>query len=230
MRVVIAHCSVDYSGRLTAHLPPATRLLIHKSDGSLLVHSDGGSYKPLNWMAPPCTLSTITPTDAEREAGVVEVWKVTHQKTADLLVVSIYDIHHELDYTLGNDPGLIKDGVESQLQALVAAQLDAISDGLSLIRREYPTAIGPVDILARSPEGTVAIEIKRRGDIDGVEQLTRYLELLRRDPTLAPVKGIFAAQDITPQAKTLATDRGIDCVVLDYDALRGVDDVDNRLF
>jgi endonuclease len=230
VRVVIAHCSVDYSGRLTAHLPPATRLLIHKNDGSLLVHSDGGSYKPLNWMAPPCTLTTITPSEAEREAGVVEVWKVTHQKTADLLVVSIYDIHHELHYALGDDPGLIKDGVESQLQALVAAQLGAIDDNLTLIRREFPTAIGPVDILARSPEGTVAIEIKRRGDIDGVEQLTRYLDLLSRDPALTPVRGVFAAQEIAPQAKTLAADRGIDCVVLDYDALRGVDDVDNRLF
>lgn len=230
MRVVIAHCSVDYSGRLTAHLPPATRLLIHKNDGSLLVHSDGGSYKPLNWMAPPCTLTTITPSEAEREAGVVEVWKVTHQKTADLLVVSIYDIHHELHYALGDDPGLIKDGVESQLQALVAAQLDAIDHNLTLIRREFPTAIGPVDILARSSEGTVAIEIKRRGDIDGVEQLTRYLDLLGRDPALTPVRGVFAAQEIAPQAKTLAADRGIDCVVLDYDALRGVDDVDNRLF
>lgn len=230
MRVVIAHCSVDYSGRLTAHLPPATRLLIHKNDGSLLVHSDGGSYKPLNWMAPPCTLTTIEPDPNQRDAGVQEVWKVTHQKTADLLVVSIYDIHHELDYPLGEDPGLIKDGVEAQLQALVAAQLDSIGPHLSLIRREYPTAIGPVDILAKGPDGTLAIEIKRRGDIDGVEQLTRYLELLRRDPTLTPVTGVFAAQDISPQAKTLATDRGIECVVLDYDALRGVDDGDNRLF
>ena len=230
MRVVIAHCSVDYSGRLTAHLPPATRLLIHKNDGSVLIHSDGGSYKPLNWMAPPCTLVTMDPDPDLVEAGVKEIWRVTHQKTADLLVVSIYDIVTELSHELGEDPGLIKDGVEAQLQALVAAQLDCIGEGLTLIRREFPTAIGPVDILARDPEGTIAIEIKRRGDIDGVEQLTRYLELLNRDPALSPVRGVFAAQDIATQAKTLAKDRGIECVTLDYDALRGVDDADNRLF
>lgn len=230
MRVVIAHCSVDYSGRLTAHLPPATRLLIHKNDGSVLVHSDGGSYKPLNWMAPPCSLVTMDPDPEQVDAGVKEIWRVTHQKTADLLVVSIFDIVTELSHELGEDPGLIKDGVEAQLQVLVAAQLDAIGNNIALIRREFPTAIGPVDILAKGPDGTVAIEIKRRGDIDGVEQLSRYLELLNRDPSLSPVRGVFAAQDITPQAKTLAKDRGIDCVILDYDALRGVDDADNRLF
>jgi len=230
VRVVIAQCSVDYSGRLSAHLPPATRLLIHKNDGSLLVHSDGGSYKPLNWMAPPCSLVTMEPDPEQVSAGVKEIWRVTHQKTADLLVVSIYDIITELQHELGDDPGLIKDGVEAQLQALVAAQLHAIGDDMTLIRREFPTAIGPVDILAKDPQGTVAIEIKRRGDIDGVEQLTRYLELLNRDPSLGPVRGVFAAQDIAPQAKTLAKDRGIACVTLDYDALRGVDDADNRLF
>ena len=230
MRVVIAQCSVDYSGRLTAHLPPATRLLIHKNDGSLLVHSDGGSYKPLNWMAPPCSLVTMEPDPEQVSAGVKEIWRVTHQKTADLLVVSIYDIITELHHELGEDPGLIKDGVEAQLQALVAAQLHAIGEDMTLIRREFPTAIGPVDILAKDPQGTVAIEIKRRGDIDGVEQLTRYLELLNRDPSLGVVRGVFAAQDIAPQAKTLAKDRGIACVTLDYDALRGVDDADNRLF
>ncbi len=230
MRVVIATCSVDYSGRLSAHLPTATRLLIHKNDGSLLIHSDGGSYKPLNWMSPPCVLTTVSPDTDQIDAGVKEVWRVTHQKTADLLVVSIYDIVTELSHDLGDDPGLIKDGVEAQLQALVAHNLDAIDDNLTLVRREYPTAIGPVDILAKHPTGTVAIEIKRRGDIDGVEQLTRYLELLNRDPGLKPVRGVFAAQDIAPQAKTLAKDRGIDCVILDYDALRGVDDADNRLF
>lgn len=230
MRVVIAHCSVDYSGRLTAHLPPATRLLIHKTDGSVLIHSDGGSYKPLNWMAPPCSLTAMEPDSEQRQAGVIEIWRVTHQKTADLLVVSIYDIITDTQWDLGVDPGLIKDGVESQLQSLVAQQLDCIGEGIRLIRREYPTAIGPVDILAKDDTGTIAIEIKRRGDIDGVEQLTRYLELLGRDPGLAPVRGVFAAQDIAPQAKTLAQDRGITCVTLDYDALRGVDDTDNRLF
>jgi endonuclease len=230
VRIVIAECSVDYSGRLTAHLPRATRLLIHKNDGSLLIHSDGGSYKPLNWMSPPCTLTTVDPEESFEAAGVTEIWRVTHQKTADLLVVSIFSIVAELSHELGEDPGLIKDGVEAQLQALVAQQLDVLDDNLTLVRREYPTAIGPVDILAKHPEGTVAIEIKRRGDIDGVEQLTRYLELLNRDPGLHPVRGIFAAQEISPQAKTLAKDRGIACVTLDYDALRGVDDADNRLF
>lgn len=230
MKIVIAHCSVDYSGRLQAHLPPATRLLIHKNDGSVLIHSDGGSYKPLNWMAPPCTLTTMAPDSDQADAGVQEVWRVTHSKTADLLVVSIYHIVTELSEDLGPDPGLIKDGVEAQLQALVADQLDSIGEGLTLIRREYPTAIGPVDILASEPAGTVAVEIKRRGDIDGVEQLTRYVELLRRDSRLGKVRGVFAAQEIAPQAKTLAKDRGIDCVWLDYDALRGVDDSGNRLF
>ena len=230
MRVVIAHCSVDYSGRLSAHLPPATRLLIHKNDGSVLIHSDGGSYKPLNWMSPPCSLTLEEPDSALREAGVEQVWRVTHAKTADLLVVSIYRVITELSEDLGIDPGLIKDGVEAQLQRLVSEQLEVISPNLTLIRREYPTAIGPVDILASEPGGYVAIEIKRRGEIDGVEQLTRYLDLLRRDPHLRPVRGVFAAQEITPQAKTLATDRGIGCVVLDYDTLRGVDESPNRLF
>ena len=231
MRVVIATCSVDYAGRLNAHLPLATRLLIEKNDGSLLIHSDGGSYKPLNWMSPPCVIDSVEPDEAAREAGVTELWRVTHQKTADTLVVSIHEIHSDIHHDLGEDPGLIKEGVESELQRLVAGQLGSIGDGLSLIRREYPTAIGPIDVLARSEDGqTVAIEIKRRGEIDGVEQLTRYRELLDRDPHLRPVRAVFAAQEITPQARTLATDRGIDCVVLDYDALRGADGPDDTLF
>ena len=231
MRVVIATCSVDYAGRLNAHLPLATRLLIEKNDGSLLIHSDGGSYKPLNWMSPPCVIDSIEPDEPAKEAGVTELWRVTHQKTADTLVVSIHEIHSDIHHDLGEDPGLIKEGVESELQRLVAGQLGSIGDGLSLIRREYPTAIGPIDVLARSDDGqTVAIEIKRRGEIDGVEQLTRYRELLDRDPHLRPVRAVFAAQEITPQARTLATDRGIDCVVLDYDALRGADGPDDTLF
>ena len=231
MRVVIATCSVDYAGRLNAHLPLATRLLIEKNDGSLLIHSDGGSYKPLNWMSPPCVIDSIEPDEAAKEAGVTELWRVTHQKTADTLVVSIHDIHSDIHHDLGEDPGLIKEGVELELQRLVASQLEVIGEGLSLVRREYPTAIGPIDVLARSDEGkTVAIEIKRRGEIDGVEQLTRYRELLDRDPHLRPVRAVFAAQEITPQARTLATDRGIDCVVLDYDSLRGADIPDNTLF
>ena len=231
MRLVIARCSVDYAGRLSAHLPLATRLLMVKGDGSLLVHSDGGSYKPLNWMSPPCTLQSLDPDDDQREAGVVELWQVTHTKTADRLIVSIHEVLHDSAHDLGADPGLVKDGVESHLQKLLAEQIEVLGDGYRLVRREYMTAIGPVDILATDASGrSVAVELKRRGDIDGVEQLTRYLELMNRDPLLAPVAGVFAAQEIKPQARTLAEDRGIRCVVLDYDAMRGVDSGHARLF
>ncbi|WP_098406098.1 endonuclease NucS [Paramicrobacterium agarici] len=231
MRLVIAKCSVDYAGRLTSHLPEATRLLMLKSDGSLLVHSDGGSYKPLNWMSPPCVFETEEPTDEQREAGIVDVWKVTHKKTSDQIVVSIFEVIHDSQHELGIDPGLQKDGVEAHLQKLLAEQIDLLGDGHTLVRREYMTAIGPVDILAKDAAGSsVAVELKRRGDIDGVEQLTRYLELMNRDPLLAPVTGIFAAQEIKPQARTLAEDRGIRCLVLDYDAMRGMDIADGRLF
>lgn len=231
MRLVIARCSVDYAGRLSAHLPLATRLLIHKSDGSLLVHADALSYKPLNWMSPPCTLVIDEPDDDQREAGVLELWRVTHAKTADLLVVSIHEVLHDSAHELGVDPGLQKDGVEAHLQKLLAEHIELLGEGFSLVRREYMTAIGPVDILARDASGaSIAIEIKRRGGIDGVEQLTRYLELMNRDPLLAPVAGVFAAQEITPQARTLAEDRGIRCLLLDYDAMRGLDDGVPRLF
>ena len=231
MRLVIARCSVDYTGRLNAHLPLATRLLVHKGDGSLLVHSDGGSYKPLNWMSPPCTLTLETPDAEAVEDGVIEQWRVTHQKSGDALVVRIHEVIHDTSHELGVDPGLIKDGVEADLQRLLAEQVSVVGDGLTLVRREYPTAIGPVDLLLRDEAGgTIAVEVKRRGDIDGVEQLTRYLELLGRDPLLAPVTGVFAAQEIKPQARVLATDRGIACAVVDYDALRGLDDPTARLF
>jgi len=224
VRLVIARCSVDYVGRLTAHLPSATRLLLVKADGSVLVHSDGGSYKPLNWMSPPCSLTVES---AEDGSGT---WTVTN-KAGEKLVITLDEVHHDSEHDLGVDPGLVKDGVEAHLQALLAAQIEVLGDGWRLVRREYPTAIGPVDIMARDAEGlAVAVEIKRRGEIDGVEQLTRYLELLNRDPLLAPVRGIFAAQEIKPQARVLAADRGIDCVVLDYDALRGHDDAESRLF
>lgn len=231
MRLVIAKCSVDYAGRLSAHLPLATRLLVVKADGSVLVHSDSLSYKPLNWMSPPCTLAVLQPEAEQLEAGVTEIWKVAGAKTADLLVVSIHELLHDSSHELGVDPGLQKDGVESHLQALLADQIELLGDGYRLVRREYMTAIGPVDILATDAAGaSVAVEIKRRGDIDGVEQLTRYLELMNRDPRLAPVAGVFAAQEIKPQARTLATDRGIRCVLLDYDAMRGLDDSHSRLF
>jgi len=231
VRLVIAKCSVDYAGRLSAHLPLGTRLLVVKADGSVLVHADSLSYKPLNWMSPPCVLSTVEPDQDQLDAGVTQIWKVAQAKTADILVISIHEILHDSSHELGIDPGLQKDGVESDLQKLLAEQIDLLGEGHTLVRREYMTAIGPVDILARDAAGaSVAVEIKRRGDIDGVEQLTRYLELMNRDPLLAPVQGVFAAQEIKPQARTLAQDRGIRCVVLDYDAMRGLDDSDSRLF
>ncbi|GAB2472775.1 endonuclease NucS [Xylanimonas ulmi] len=231
MRLVVATCSARYSGRLTAHLPLATRLLVVKADGSVLLHSDGGSYKPLNWMSPPCTLKVTDPDDEAAARGVTQVWTVQHAKSDDRLEIELHEVAHESSHDLGIDPGLIKDGVEAHLQELLAAQIMLLGDGHSLVRREYMTAIGPVDILARAPGGGhVAVEIKRRGDIDGVEQLTRYLDLLNRDPLLAPVRGVFAAQEIKPQARVLATDRGIGCLVLDYDAMRGMDDAEARLF
>jgi endonuclease len=222
---------VDYAGRLTAHLPLAIRLLLVKADGSVLVHSDGGSYKPLNWMSPPCKLTVSQPDEAAGERGVIETWTVQQSKTDDRLIVSIHEVLHDSSHELGVDPGLVKDGVEAHLQKLLAEQVNRLGDGWSLVRREYMTAIGPVDLLVRNATGgSVAVEIKRRGDIDGVEQLTRYLELMNRDPLLSPVAGIFAAQEIKPQARVLAEDRGIRCVMLDYDAMRGLDNVEHRLF
>ena len=223
VRLVIARCSVDYAGRLTAHLPVATRLLLVKADGSVLVHADGGSYKPLNWMSPPCTLRI------ERDSDV-EVWTVTN-KLGERLVITLAQVLHDSAHELGIDPGLQKDGVEAHLQALLADQVGVLGPGWRLVRREYPTPIGPVDLLCRDNHGaTVAVEIKRRGEIDGVEQLTRYLELLNRDPLLTPVRGVLAAQEIRAQARVLARDRGIACVTLDYDAMRGIDDPTARLF
>ena len=222
MRIMVARCTVDYVGRLTAHLPEADRVIIVKADGSVLIHADGGSYKPLNWMSPPCTL---------RETGSEPLtWEVSN-KAGESLIIRIHGISHDSEHVLGIDPGLVKDGVEAHLQALLAEHLQVLGEGYSLVRREYPTAIGPVDLLCRNPEGGhIAIEIKRRGEIDGVEQLTRYLDLLNRDPLIAPVNGVFAAQEIKPQARTLAEDRGIRCVVLDYDELKGTSDVESRLF
>jgi endonuclease len=237
MRLVIARCQVDYAGRLTAHLPMATRLLLAKSDGSVSVHSDDRAYKPLNWMSPPCWLTEDTQDDTHEDASgnaatarPDAVWTVQN-KAGEKLVITIDEVLHDLSHDLGTEPGLVKDGVEAHLQELLAEHIGTLGDGYSLVRREYPTAIGPVDILARDSEGvSIAVEIKRRGEIDGVEQLTRYLELLNRDPLLAPVRGVFAAQQIKPQARTLAEDRGIRCVTLDYDALRGIETDEFRLF
>ncbi|WP_028850159.1 endonuclease NucS [Thermocrispum municipale] len=219
MRLVIARCQVDYNGRLTAHLPMATRLVLIKADGSVSIHSDDRAYKPLNWMSPPCWLT---------EDG--DTWTVRN-KNGEQLIITVDEVLHDSAHELGAEPGLVKDGVEAHLQELLAEHITTLGEGYTLVRREYPTAIGPVDILCRDAEGaTVAVEVKRRGELDGVEQLTRYLELLNRDPLLAPVTGVFAAQQIKPQARTLAEDRGIRCVTLDYDALRGADSDDLRLF
>lgn len=223
MRLVIARCSVDYAGRLSAHLAEAVRLIMVKADGTFLIHAES-SHRPLNWMTAPCSLVVVS-TDEEPD-----VWTVTN-KRGETLTITMLEVLHDSDHDLGVDPGLVKDGVEAQLQELLAAQVELLGEGWRLVRREYPTAIGPVDLLCKDVDGvSVAVEIKRRGEIDGVEQLTRYLELLNRDPLLAPVTGIFAAQEIKPQARTLAEDRGIRCVVLDYDVMRGVDDPDTRLF
>jgi len=221
MRLVIARCTVDYEGRLRAHLPEATRLLMVKADGCVAIHADGGAYKPLNWMNSPNRLVI------DDEAGV---WMVRSPK-GDVLTITIHEVFSDSSHDLGIDPGLQKDGVEAHLQELLADNPTSISDGLRLVRREYPTDIGPVDLMCRDQDGVaVAIEVKRRGEIDGVEQLTRYLDFLNRDPMLRPVRGVFVAQEIKPQAKVLAADRDIDCVEVDYDELRGIESPNLKLF
>ena len=219
MRLMIARCSVDYEGRLTAHLPMATRLIMVKADGCVAIHADGGAYKPLNWMNAPNYLE-------ERDGE----WVVTNPR-GERLVITLDEVLHDTSLELGADPGLEKDGVEAHLQVLLAERPGALEEGLTLIRREFPTDIGPVDLLCHDGAGgTVAVEIKRRGEIDGVEQLARYLERLNLDARLAPVRGIFAAQSIKPQAKVLAEARGIETVEVDYDELRGIESNNLRLF
>ena len=231
MRIIVADCSAEYTGRLQATLPMARRVLLIKADNSLLIFSELGSYKPLNWMASPCTITDITPDHDPATEVPQKVIRAAAAKSTDILEVTLQHIYSDETYDLGEDPGLIKDGVEDHLQRYLAEQIERIGEGATLVRREYPTAIGPVDIMAVDANGVhVAIEIKRHGGIDGVEQLTRYCELLNRDPLLAPVRGIFAAQTITPQARTLATDRGFECLLLDYDEMRGVEDDSLRLF
>lgn len=225
VRLVIAECQVDYGGRLSAHLPMAKRLIMIKSDGSVSVHADDRAYKPLNWMSAPCSLTVLE----EHESGA-QTWQVTG-KNGDTLAIAIDQIYFDETVDLGIDPGLQKDGVEAHLQALLAENPETFGTGWSLVTREYQTPIGPVDLLCRDDLGAyVAVEVKRRGEIDGVEQLTRYLDLLNRDPLLGQVRGVFAAQVIKPQARILAEDRGISCVVVDYDALRGMDHPEERLF
>jgi RecB family endonuclease NucS len=219
MRILVAECSVEYEGRLKAYLPIATRLVMVKADGCVAVHADGGAYKPLNWMNAPNTLT-------EEEGR----WIVTNPK-GERLTINIAEVHFETSIELGDDPGLQKDGVEAELQALLAERVELLEEGMTLIRREYPTPVGPVDLLCRGADGsTVVIEVKRRGEIDGVEQLGRYLEFLGRDERLAPVRGMLVAQRIKPQARLLAADRGITWVEVDYDELRGTDPATLRLF
>jgi endonuclease len=221
MRLVVARCTVDYDGRLQAHLPSATRLIMVKADGCVAVHADGGAYKPLNWMNAPNRLIE------DREAGV---WTVTSPK-GEVLTITLEDVLSDSSHEMGLDPGLQKDGVEAHLQQLLADDPTSIAAGLRLVRREFPTDVGPVDLMCRDADGVaVAIEVKRRGEIDGVEQLTRYLEFLNRDPLLRPVRGVFVAQEIRPQARVLAADRGIHWVEVDYDELRGIESPNLKLF
>jgi RecB family endonuclease NucS len=218
VRLVVANCTVDYDGRLTAHLPEATRLIMVKADGCVAVHADGGAYKPLNWMNAPNRLI---------EDGAE--WRVTSPK-GEVLLITLHEVFSDTAWDLGVDPGLQKDGVEAHLQELLAADPTTIADGFRLVRREYPTEIGPVDLLCRDDaDAVVAVEVKRRGEIDGVEQLSRYLEFLNQDPVLSPVRGFLVAQSIKPQAKVLATERNITCIEVDYDELRGIESPQLRL-
>ena len=219
MRLVIARCTVDYEGRLSAHLPEAVRLIMVKADGCVAIHADGGAYKPLNWMNSP---NTLVEGDGE--------WTVRNSR-GEQLAITLHDVLSDSNHPMGVDPGLVKDGVEAHLQELLAADPSQVASGLELIRREHPTDIGPVDLLCRDPDGrTVAIEVKRRGEIDGVEQLSRYLDFLNRDPMLRPVSGLLVAQEIRPQARLLAGNRGIGCVVVNYDDLRGIESDILKLF
>jgi endonuclease len=219
VRLVIARCSVDYAGRLTAHLPEATRLIMVKADGCVAIHADGGAYKPLNWMNAPNTL---------KDNG--DHWLVSNVK-GELLTITLHEIFTDSDHLFGDDPGLSKDGVEAHLQELLAAAPEAIEPGLRLVRREYPTAIGPIDLVCRDDaDKVVAVEVKRRGEIDGVEQLARYIERLELDSSLGHIRGVFVAQSIKPQAKVLAEARGFRWVEIDYDELRGMAPEDLRLF
>ncbi len=219
MRLVIARCTVSYVGRLEASLPEATRLIMVKADGCVAIHADGGAYKPLNWMNAPNEIREFP-----------DRWEITNPK-AERLTIHLLEVFSDISHELGDDPGLSKDGVEAHLQELLAADPTVIEEGLTLIAREYPTAIGPVDLLCRAGDGTtVAIEIKRRGEIDGVEQLGRYLEYLRADSSLGVLRGMFVAQSIKPQARTLAETRGLTWKEVDYDQLRGRREDELRLF
>lgn len=210
---------MDYEGRLGAHLPEATRLIMVKADGCVAIHADGGAYKPLNWMNAPNQLSELD-----------GVWTITNPK-GEKLTITIHELIADSSHDLGLDPGLNKDGVEAHLQELLAANPEVLGEGFRLVQREYHTDVGPVDLLCRDAQGrAVAVEIKRKGELAGVDQLTRYLEFLNKDPALAPVQGILAAQEIRPQARTLSAERGIRCQEIDYDLLRGIQPKQPKLF
>jgi RecB family endonuclease NucS len=219
MRLVVARCSVEYQGRLGARLAPATRLIMCKADGSIAIHTDSKAYKPLNWMNPPCTI-------VERD-GVIEACTPKGER----LCIELHEVLSDTTVDLGQDPGLEKDGVEAELQALLAARVAALRDGMTLITREYPTDIGPVDLLCRDGDGrTVVVEVKRVGEIAGVEQLLRYQERLDRDARFAPTVGYFVAERIKPQAKVFAQSRGITCLEVDLAVLRDGAEATLRLF
>ena len=222
VRLVVARCEVTYTGRLTAYLPEAVRLLVFKADGSVLVHADSGGYKPLNWMTPPTVIE-----DGE---GVIVVRKRAG-RSEDRLEIRIAELLAEFEHELGEDAGLEKDGVERHLQEALAGLPSAVEPGLRLVRREWPTDIGPVDLMCRDADGAwVAVEIKRVGTIEAVEQLSRYLEVLQRDTALAACRGILAAESVKPQARTLCAARGLGCVEVDLVALRGEREPDLTLF
>jgi RecB family endonuclease NucS len=219
VRVLVANCSVEYEGRLGSHLPPAVRLIMLKADGSIAVHADSKAYKPLNWMSPPCTV--------REEDGRL----VASTASGERLTIELHEVVHDYVVELGDDPGLAKDGVEAELQELIARRVAALRDDLRLVRREYPTDIGPVDLLCRDGDGAaVVVEVKRVGEIAGVEQLLRYQERLDLDANLAPTRGMFVATRIKPQARVFATSRGVECVEVDLDELRAGAPTDLRLF
>jgi hypothetical protein len=222
MRLIVARCEVAYTGRLTAFLPESTRLLMIKADGSVLVHADSGGFKPLNWMTPPVVLE---------EGGDVLVVRKRAGRSEDRLEIRLLEVLSDVEHEMGEAASLEKDGVERDLQLALAEQPEAIADGLRLVQREWPTDIGPVDLMCRDEEGDwVAVEIKRVGTIDAVEQLARYLERIRLDPAKAGCAGILAAQQFKPQAVTLAEARGISCAEVDLGLLRGEREPELTLF
>ena len=225
MRLVVARCEVVYSGRLKAVLPASTRLLMLKADGSVLVHADAGGYKPLNWMTPP----TVVEEEGE-DPGTIVVRKRAG-RTEDRLEIRLLEVLSDVTHDMGEAAGLEKDGVERDLQAELAAQPRALGEGLRLVRREWPTDIGPVDLMCRDGDGGwVAVEVKRVATIDAVEQLARYLDRIRLDDGLAACRGVLAAQRFRPQARTLAEARGLRCVEIDLEALRGLREPELTLF